>query len=83
MMAKLGPLARSEFCAELRGVVERLNTHLCWLVCGATMVDAAAMLVAAKDAVDAAEVVGIEGALGAVVVVVTGTVVVLLVWLQD
>ena len=49
-------------------------THLCWLVGGATM------LVAAKDAV---EVVHVAGSLGAAVVVASGTVEVLLVWLLD
>ena len=58
-------------------MVERLITHLCWLVHGATM------LVAAKDAVDGVDDVGALGAVGTVVVVVTGTAVVLLVWLLN
>ena len=70
VMAKLGPLARRDVCAELRGVLERLITHLCLLV------EVAAMLVDAVDIVDAVEVVGAMGAVTAVHVV--GTVVVLL-----
>ena len=76
MMAKLGPLARSDVCAGLRGV-ERLITHLYWLVSDA------AILVAAEDAVEVVGVVGDLSTMGAVVVVVAGTAVVLLVWLLN
>ena len=62
--------------------MERLITHLPWLLDGATMVGGAAMLVAVKDAI-AAVVVVCLGAMGAAVVVVNGTIVVLLVWLLE
>ena len=61
-MVKLGPLARREIYAELKGVLGRLITHLCLLVEGATM------LVVAVDTVEAVDVVGAMGAVAAVVV---------------
>ena len=70
MMAKLGPLESNEICAELRGVLDRLMTPLLWLV-GATVVGGAAILVAMEEVVPT----GVVSALGAVSVVVTGTVV--------
>ena len=75
VMAKLGPLESSEVCAELRGVLERLMTHLSWLV-GATVVGGAAILVAVEEVATAVVVVGVVGAMGVVTVVVAGTVVV-------
>ena len=77
MMAKFGPLARREVCDELSGVVERLITHLHWLV------GSAAMLVAVEEALAAVEVVNVVDAMGAAFVFVTGAVVVLLVLLLE
>ena len=83
MMAKFGPLARRAVCAELRWVVERLFTHLPWLVVCAAMVGGATMLVAVEEVVAVVEAVDVVGAMGAAVVVVTVSVVVLLVWLLN
>ena len=82
IMAKLGPLVRRETWAELRGLLDRLITHLSCLdhvagVGGATMLLHATMLVDVEEVV-VAEVVGTVGALSNVFEVVTAAEV--LVW---
>ena len=50
MMAKLGPLARRDFCVGVMGLLEKLMTHLFLLsatMCAATVVDVVAGVVGA------------------------------------
>ena len=55
VMAKSGPLAGSEVCAVLRGLLDRLLTHFCLLVEGA------AVLVGAVGATCVVSTVAVDG----------------------